>query len=435
MAGKARSAAKRELLAAAGIAVDGALFVAGGTVLLLFGDGREVCDVVFGGHGHRAEEETGEGGVLVEYGAALRVDVEDVEGDSRGAGPFGKTGFDAAKEQLQDGGFEGMEEKGESGGAAEVEGESVLLVELDGRELRGSGVGGMGFDPEIEIALSDVGHLGIQLDADDLFERQLAGDQHGATLAGADVDEGVVVDGVGRDCLAPEVDERAQDAGRDTVVGGDELVVGVAGDEVSGGDEAAGIDPVGEIEGVDGSRGELQEILRTLAAARRLGDENWFGGHRLADLDKVGVAVEAKDAASGGSDVLRRPGWRVEDVDVGMGDGLKPGQAIGDLSAEMGFCGFSRVRGDEVDADVVLLRDAGDAGAGSVEVRCENDALDEAEVDDIAGKVRVVAVAQGGQDIGFVEHVSVCARPGIARGTSAELQLRQRARERRRRRR
>ena len=46
-----------------GVAVDGALFVAGGAVFFLLGDGGEVGGVVFGGHGYVAEEETGEGGV------------------------------------------------------------------------------------------------------------------------------------------------------------------------------------------------------------------------------------------------------------------------------------------------------------------------------------------------------------------------------------
>jgi hypothetical protein len=66
------------LFGAACEAVDGALFIAGGSVLFLLGDGSEVGEVVFGGHGYGAEEEAGEGGVAVENGAALGVDVEDV---------------------------------------------------------------------------------------------------------------------------------------------------------------------------------------------------------------------------------------------------------------------------------------------------------------------------------------------------------------------
>ena len=45
-------------------AVDGAEFVAGGAVLFLLGDGGQVGDVVFGGHGDAAHPDAGEGGKL-----------------------------------------------------------------------------------------------------------------------------------------------------------------------------------------------------------------------------------------------------------------------------------------------------------------------------------------------------------------------------------
>jgi len=99
-------------------------------------------------------------------------------------------------------------------------------------------------------------------------EGEFAGDQHGSAFASANIKEGVAVDGVRRDGLAPEVDEGAEDAGGDAVVGGDEGVVGMAGDQVAGGDEAAGVQIVGEVEGVDGSCGELEEVLRALAELR-----------------------------------------------------------------------------------------------------------------------------------------------------------------------
>ncbi len=219
--------------------------------------------------------------MLVEDGAALGVDVEDV----KRVAASGELGFDAAEEELEDGGFEGVEEEGEGGGAGEVEGEGVLLVELDGGEWRGGRVGCVGFAPEGEIALGDVSHGGVELDADDLVEGEFAGDQHGSAFAGTDVEEGVAVDGVGWDGLAPEADEGAEDAGGDAVVGGDEGVVGMAGEEIAGGDEAAGVQIVGVVEGVDGSGGELEEVLRALArrwlgVRRRLGDEEWLGhGH------------------------------------------------------------------------------------------------------------------------------------------------------------
>ena len=42
-----------------------------------------------------------------------------------------------------------MEEKGEGGVAGKVEGEGVLLVELDGGERWCGGVGAVGFEPEL----------------------------------------------------------------------------------------------------------------------------------------------------------------------------------------------------------------------------------------------------------------------------------------------
>ena len=206
--------------------------------------------MVLGGHGDGAEEETGEGRVLVEDFAALGVDVEEVEGGWGTAGFRCEAGFDAAEKELENGGFEGVEEEGEGGGAGEVEGEDVLLVEADGSEPRGGGIGAVSGEPVVQIALRGVGEDGVELDADDLVERKFAGDEHGAAFAGTDVDEGVAGDGVGRVGAAPEVDEGAEDAGGDTVVGGDVGVVGVAGDEVAGGDETAGLDAVDLVEGM-----------------------------------------------------------------------------------------------------------------------------------------------------------------------------------------
>ena len=50
-----------------------------------------------------------------------------------------------------------------------------------------------------------------------------------------------------------------------------------------------------------------------------------------------------------------------EDGDGGLADGFEAGEAVGDLGAELGFGGFAGIGEDEVDLDVVLLRDAGDA--------------------------------------------------------------------------
>jgi hypothetical protein len=238
----------------AGEAVDGALFVAGRAVLFLLGYSGEFGGVVFGRHGYGAEEEAGEGGVLVEDGATLGVDVEEVErwcGNRVGfAAARGELGFDATEEELENGGFEGMEEEGQGWSAGEVEGEGVLFEETDGGECRRGDVGGVGGAPVLDVCLCGVGQGWVEFDADDLVEGEFAGYEHGAAFAGTDVDEGVMVDGMGRVGVAPEVDESAEDAGSDAVVGGDVGVVGVTGGEVAGGDEAAGFDAVDLVEGM-----------------------------------------------------------------------------------------------------------------------------------------------------------------------------------------
>ncbi len=242
---------------AAGVAVDGALFVAGGTVLFLLGDGFQVGSVVFGGHLDFAVPEAGEGWVIVEDVSALGVDVEEVESCLRGAAALGESGFNALEKGFEDRSFEGVEEEGEGRGAGKVEVEGVLLIEADGGDGVGGGVRGVGGEPEVEVSLGYVGHGGVELDADDLVEGEFAGEEHGSAFAGTDVDEGVAGDGMGGGG-APAVDEGAEDAGGDGVVGGDVLVVGVAGDEMASGNEATGVGVVDLVEGMDGMGGRAE---------------------------------------------------------------------------------------------------------------------------------------------------------------------------------
>ncbi len=103
-----------------------------------------------------------------------------------------------------------------------------------------------------DVGLGDGGEAGVELDADDLVEGGFGGDEEGAAFAGADVEEGVAVDGEGwGGAVDPQVDDAAEDGGGDAVVGGDVRVAGVAGEEVGGGDEAAGVGAVAGVEGVD----------------------------------------------------------------------------------------------------------------------------------------------------------------------------------------
>jgi hypothetical protein len=126
-----------------------------------------------------------------------------------------------------------------------------------------------------------------------------------------------------------------------------------------------------------------------------------------ADLDEVGVAVEAEDLAAGGGDAEGTPCGLVEESDGGVAYGLEAGEAVLDLGLELGFGGFVCLRGGELDFDVVFLGDAGDMGAGGFEVGGDCDGADEAEVDDVAGEDGVVAVAEREENVGLGEHAGL----------------------------
>lgn len=53
--------------------------------------------------------------------------------------------------------------------------------------------------------------------------------------------------------------------------------------------------------------------------------------------------------------------------------------------------------------DALARRDAVDSRTGRVRVGRDDDVVDKAEVDDVEGDVRVVAVTQRGEDVGFSE--------------------------------
>ena len=125
----------------------------------------------------------------------------------------------------------------------------------------------------------------------------------------------------------------------------------------------------------------------------------------LADLDEVWVAVETEGFAAGGADVERGPYGVVEESDGGAADSLQAGQAVDDLGLELGVGGFVGLGWGQGDFDCVFLGDAGDVDARGFGVEFNLDGADEAEVDYVAGEDRVVAVAQGGEDVGFGEHL------------------------------
>ena len=124
-----------------------------------------------------------------------------------------------------------------------------------------------------------------------------------------------------------------------------------------------------------------------------------------ADLDQVGVAVEAQGLAAGGGDAEGCPCGVVEESDGGVAYGFEAGEAVCDLGAKVGLGGFVDLCGGELDFDAMFLGDAGDVGAGGFEVGGDGDGTDEAEVDDVAGEDGVVAVAECEEDVGLGEHL------------------------------
>ena len=177
--------------------VDGAEFVAGGSVFFLLGDGGHVGSVVGGGHGDQAGPEPGEGGVAVEVGVVFRVDVEEVEGPW-----IVRDGlFYVTEEAAQDGEFKGVEEEGEDGLGGQGMGGGVGVVEDKG----GEGVGLQVVVPEGDIGVGDTCEVGVELDAFDAEEGELGAEQHGAAFAGADVEEDGAFDGLGVRALKPDV--------------------------------------------------------------------------------------------------------------------------------------------------------------------------------------------------------------------------------------
>src|SRR5215471_7551955 len=114
--------------------------------------------------------------------------------------------------------------------------QDVVLDDADGGDGGGGGVVGVLAAPEVGVVLGDGGHLRVEFDADDFAEGELAGEKNGAAFAGSDVEESVIGDVVRRIGGKPVLDEGTKDGWGDSVVGSDVLVVGVAGDEVAGGD-------------------------------------------------------------------------------------------------------------------------------------------------------------------------------------------------------
>ena len=223
-------------------AVDGTGFFSGGHV---FAVGLVVEDFAVGafvGFGELdvASPEGAPAGIFGEDLFEFVVGVEEVEL----AGAVAEAALDVADEGLEDDGAEGVEEVGEAGVGGEFEGGGFGADNADGAAVAAGKL------PAGGILLGDGGEIGVEFDADDFAEGELGGEQEGAAHAGAEVDEGVFAELAGESHGPPGGDEFAEDGGGDAEVGGGVGVVEVAGDEVTAGDEAAGLDVVLDVKRV-----------------------------------------------------------------------------------------------------------------------------------------------------------------------------------------
>ena len=244
---------------AAGVAVDGALFVAGRAVLFLLCDGFEIGGVVLGRHLHLIEEKLRESGMAVEDVGALSVGVDEIE---CGISARAELCVDALDELFEHRRLEWVEEEDEDRRGGELELECVLLDYLYRRDGARCWVGFMGTNPVCRILAGDSDELRVEFHADDLAKAVLAGHQNPAAFAGPDIDKGIAGHWVRRNRLAPAIDEGAQYAWCDSVVGGHVLVVGMAGKEMTRGNEAAGVDAVHLVERMNRQRGGFQHVAR-----------------------------------------------------------------------------------------------------------------------------------------------------------------------------
>lgn len=101
----------------------------------MLGYGGYVGGVVLGGHGYGTEEETGEGGMLVEDVAALGVDVEEVEGGRGEPGRLAKRASMRRRSSLRTGASKGWKRKARVG----VRGRSKVRASCSKRRMGASG--------------------------------------------------------------------------------------------------------------------------------------------------------------------------------------------------------------------------------------------------------------------------------------------------------
>ena len=108
--------------------------------------------------------------------------------------------------------------------------------------------------PECDVAACNAGEFWVELDAFDAEEGILGGDEHRASFAGAHIEKNRALNRCERmKLLQPEIEQRAQNAGRDAVVRSEvgSLVRGTASDDIAG-EQARGFGAMCDVKGMDG---------------------------------------------------------------------------------------------------------------------------------------------------------------------------------------
>jgi len=198
--------------------------------------------------------------MAVEEGVVLGVGVEEIEGLGMFSGRLGfgfrsSASFYVLEEATKYGELEGVEEKGEGGFGRKWMGCGVGVVEPEWSERFCCCV----LLPEGDVGGGDAGEVGVQFDAFDAEEGKLRSEEHGTSLACADIEEDGVFDGLRCGALQPDVEKAMKDAGGDAVVGGELFYLGLGASSNDGaGDEAGGIGAMELVKGVDrGLEGRL----------------------------------------------------------------------------------------------------------------------------------------------------------------------------------
>ena len=149
-------------------------------------------------------------------------------------------------------------------------------------------------------------------------------------------------------------------------------VAGVAGEELFGGDEAAGVGAVGCVEGVDGvrRRERLADELRLSRGPSGGHSDSVYGSsapetallmrneERVMSNESGLFSGSARGWGCRRGRGVRRPAgemrWGVQtgfrmDADGGVADGFEAGEAVGDLGFHLGLGCFGGAAKDEVD--------------------------------------------------------------------------------------